>query len=98
MHESFKASFAAQLAAVSPDTTTGFFRRVLKLQDILKANKAEIMAAFPTEDEVVAFALDLWDTYIGKVNFKQIPDWIEGPGKTFLRQFIEQQVRVWYPG
>ena len=94
MHESFKASFAAQLDAAPKS----FWTRLFKLQNILQANKTDLMAAFPTENELVTWALSLYDQFITPIDIPVIPEVVEATLDKVFKGLIEQTIRQWYPG
>lgn len=85
--ENLSGQFEQALAAV-PSSRPG--KRVWKLIDLFRAHQDDIVGAFPTEDEAVAWAIALYD----KVIAPKMPDMIDA----ITRPLIEALVRGLYPG
>lgn len=72
--------------------------RYLKLIDLLRSNVEGLRAAFPTEDECVAWAVGVYDTYIAPQDIPWVPQWVEDQIDKAARTTIEGIVRSVYPG
>lgn len=94
-HESDCCKGIAASLDAAPKSVGG---RLLKLIDLFKANKEALKATFPTEDELVAYAIELYDKFIKPIDIKFIPDWAEEQIDTALKGILEQMIRAIYPG